>query len=73
MQQVPDIFQKDIFLAGLDILPIYLRFSMHHVDSVELVDEKMLDIILRFKLNVERKVKVKANAENRFVRKFFVA
>ena len=46
---------------------------MHHVDSVELVDEKMLDIILRFKLNVERKVKVKANAENRFVRKFFVA
>ena len=46
---------------------------MHHVDSVELVDEKMLDIILRFKLNVERKVKVKANAENWFVRKFFVA
>ena len=73
MQQVPDIFQKDIFSAGLDILPIYLRCSMHHVDSVELVDEKMLDIILRFKLNVERKVKVKANAENRFVRKFFVA
>ena len=38
-----------------------------------LVDEKLLDIVLRLKLNVERKVKVKANAVNWFVRKFFVA
>ena len=38
-----------------------------------LVDDKLLNIVLRLKLNVERKVKVKANAENWFVRKFFVA
>ena len=46
-----------------------------HVDSAvwSLVDDKLLDIVLRLKLNVERKVKVKANAENWFVRKFFVA
>ena len=35
-----------------------------------LVDEKLLDIVLRLKLNVERKVK--ANAENWFVRNFLL-
>ena len=37
-----------------------------------LVDDKLLNIVLRLKLNVERKVKVKANAENWFVRKFLL-